>query len=59
VFRQNSSSFGCEAVACAVGQPNVLECVVVFFSVDILSCFLSLSIGGNGLQLKEVAVLEH
>jgi hypothetical protein len=47
VCRQNSSSFGCEAVALAVGQPNVLECAVGFLSVDILSFCLSLSIGGN------------
>jgi len=27
---QNSSSFGCEAVARVLGQPNVLECAVGF-----------------------------
>ena len=27
---QNEGSFGCEAVACALGQPNVPECAVGF-----------------------------
>jgi len=30
VRRQNEGSFGCEAVARAVGQPNVPECAVGF-----------------------------
>ena len=50
---QNSSSFGCEAVARALGQPNVLECAVGISSVVLCLVFLSLSIGYNLLSAKQ------
>jgi len=50
---QNSSSFGCEAVARALGQPNVLECAVGISSVILCLVCLSFSIGYNGWQLPE------
>jgi len=55
---QNSSSFGCEAVARALGQPNVLECAVGISSVVLCLVCLSFSIGYNVLQLQEVGDFE-
>ena len=43
VRRQNEGSFGCEAVARAVGQPNVPECAVGFHFLCLYAAKISLS----------------
>jgi len=50
---RNSSSFGCEAVARALGQPNVLECAVGISSIILCLVCLSFSIGYNGSGLGD------
>jgi len=50
---QNSSSFGCEAVARALGQPNVLECAFGILSVCLCLVCLSFSIGYNDLHASD------
>jgi len=56
--RQNEGSFGCEAVARAVGQPNVPECAVGFhflclyaakilFSFYRLFCLFTMNANGS------------
>jgi len=56
VGRQNEGSFGCEAVARALGQPNVPECGRVFlflfclFAANYYRCrffSLPLTVGGT------------
>ena len=46
VCQQNEGSFGCEAVACVFGQPNVPECALAFsflFCLHVANLPLSLS----------------
>ena len=43
VRRQNEGSFGCEAVARALGQPNVPECAVGFHFLCLYAAKISLS----------------
>jgi len=43
VCRQNEGSFGCEAVACALGQPNVPECAMGFLFLCPYAAKISLS----------------
>jgi hypothetical protein len=55
---KNEGSFGCEAVACALGQPNVPECAVGFhflcfyaakFPLSFCRLFLSFTMNANVL----------
>ena len=43
VCRQNEGSFGCEAVARALGQPNVPECAVGFLFLCLYAAKILLS----------------
>ena len=63
VRRQNEGSFGCEAVARALGQPNVPECAVGFHFFCLYAAKISFSLcrclffrlACNGLALGAVA----
>ena len=44
VRRQNEGSFGCEAVARALGQPNVPECAVGFHFFCLYAAKISFSL---------------